>query len=157
MRSLLLFLFISLFSISCGFHKLNTDSYNSFLSRIKIDEVKGEQDYLLKRYIQETFHLNNNVKKTISLKVSVNKSIVSSIIKADNTITGQNIIVNATYSLHNLTNNKLIKSGNIKIIGDSSSIYSPLATEANLEKAYSDILMELARVLKMRVSIALKS
>lgn len=157
MKIILTLVVSSLFLVSCGFHMLHDigDS-NSKLSSITLEDIEAEKDYLLRRYVEDYMFLNTSRKKTIGLSIKVNKSKKYSVIKQDNAVSGQDLMVVAKYSLKDLKTNKVIKKGFVRVIASVNVLISPFASEANLDKAYSDALKEIARILKINISIDLK-
>lgn len=155
MKTLLLALVYCLLLASCGFRPLHESSRQDVFSSIRLGRIEGEQEYLLKRYLENTLHLNNSGTKSVELDVSAKKSITSSIIKHDDAVSGQDVRVTANYVLRDLETNSVIKSGVVKVVVNASLVDSPFASESNLDKAYSDALKEVSSILKTHVAMVL--
>jgi len=145
--------------VSCGFTPLNKvmQENNAILAKIKVNKINAEKPYLLRAYLEDELNPRHDMSdQSLEINVTIGKAIEDILIKKDSTVTRKNLIATATFELRDLRKNKLIKVGNVKASASFAQVDSPFASFYTEEKAYNDVMKEIARTLTSHVIIVLQ-
>ncbi len=153
--TLLSLLFVT---VSCGFRPLNhlDKEEQILLSKIKVNRVNTEKPYLLRAYLEDELnpkHITSN--QMFEINVTVTKAEEDLLIQKDSTVVRKNIIGTVSFDLYDLKKRKMVKRGNFKERASFTQVDSPYASFAQHEKAYEELMQNIARNIKSRVILAL--
>ncbi|PPR77578.1 MAG: hypothetical protein CFH01_01470 [Alphaproteobacteria bacterium MarineAlpha2_Bin1] len=148
-----LFLVVSLVS-NCGFQPLYfvKDGVNlsSIESQIEVKNIDGRTGQILRNSLLEKFGSESSNTKTLSLKITLTKSVVPLAFRRDKTVTRFNVIIDADYILKNLSNGKILTDGTSSSIASYSVVFSEFANLSAArdaeERAVIDISKNISRI-----------
>lgn len=137
---IILFSFILL--TSCGFRPLSDfENKTSELQEISLGAIKGENDHLIKNYLNNALNFyNEDSKKLYIIDVSVNSNTSNAIIQKDSTIVEKTITITSTYSLKDTKTMKVIDTKTIVTRSNFTNTTSPYGSFVQEQKAYRDAL-----------------
>ncbi|MCH9753617.1 MAG: hypothetical protein K0T99_01795 [Alphaproteobacteria bacterium] len=153
------FAYILLFTLfGCSLtplHKFNNE-HDSILTKVELGKINGEKEYILRHYLETELNPNNvQSEKDFVLDLHLAYFSEPTLVQKDSTIANSEMIVNASFALHNIKNNKKIKEGNIKVVTNYEENLSSFSSFSQKNKAYDNALKEIARSVKSYIIIAL--
>ena len=155
------FIFITiLFSLfSCGFtpvYKKGENSLINKLSSIKIEKIAGMDGQELRSRLADKLNPNGNVsQKLYKLKITLFREYKAIGIQQDREATRFNVIIKANYKLYNIKNNKVIDSGDVRVLGSYDIVDSQYASFVSEQDTIYKAVSELAEDIKTRLSTSL--
>jgi hypothetical protein len=141
---------------ACGFTPLHQTREHS-LNQVEIAEIKGEQAHVFRGYLEDAMYFDQSDEvKSIKLDVELVKTSDTALLTKDHTILRKDLNVVAKYTLRRMKDSRIIDTGTVKVIGGLEEVKSPFASFVQEEKIHDDSLKEIARLLKIKVSLALR-
>jgi hypothetical protein len=157
MRSLILFISI-MFLFGCGLkplYQVNDEKYD-ILTQIKIGNVEGEKNYLMKHYLDHALNPNNiSAQKRFVLDVIISNHVSNTLVLQDSTTTSSDMIVVANFNLRSIDNDNEVKSGALRVVTNFEEPQSSYASFVQKNKAYDNALKEIVRSIKGNILVAL--
>ncbi|NRA73645.1 MAG: hypothetical protein HRU36_02745 [Rickettsiales bacterium] len=153
------FILIFVFLISaCVTHTAHDKKIYSKLIQISLDDISGKNPYLIRQSFQDEFYINGDdvyKNKKYSLSIKITDSVGGWLIQENSTIVRKSLKMSASFTLRELSTNKVIITDSVKsliIFSESSSAWSSYISS---EKAYKNALRDVMRSIKMKISLSL--
>lgn len=147
---------ILLQTAACGFKPLHSVNENA-LTQVEVGSIKGEQAYKLRGYLEDAMYFGNSQEiKSVKLDVDLVKTSDNALMAQDYTVIRKDLKIVANYKLTKIKDGRVIDAGTVKVIGGLEEVKSPFATFVQEEKIYEDSMQEIAKLLKIKICMALQ-